>query len=193
MSRLSSTQVRFTVDQLFHLVETGVIDTDRVELINGRIYRMPPQAIPHMVAISLGSQLLTKTVPASDWLINQGTIRLGKYSAPDPDFIWLPCAIGTPVDRWPQPVLLIEVSDTTYRKDSGVKLRTYAYHGVPEYWIENLKQDRIEVYRQPANPTGKLRDCRYESIQHFVRGQSIPVAARPGVSLAVDGLLPPRA
>jgi Uma2 family endonuclease len=190
MSRVSSPVVRFTVEQLFQLVEMDVLGTNRVELINGRIYRMPAQALPHLVAVSRGNRLLNRVASSAEWLVCQGTIRLGKYSAPDPDFIWLPCPEGTSVDRWPQPILLIEISDSTYRKDSGIKLRTYAFHGVPEYWIENLKEDRIEVYRQPENPTGKLVDCRYALVQHFTRGQSIPIAARPGITLSVDELLP---
>jgi Uma2 family endonuclease len=98
--------------------------------------------------------------------------------------------IGTPVHLWPDPLLLVEVSDTSYRKDSGIKLRTYASHGVPEYWIANLRADQIDVHREPQNPTGDLQDCRYGSIQHFTRGQFVSLAARPSVRIAVDDLLP---
>ena len=190
MSRVSLPTTRFTVDEFFRLVEADALGTTRVELINGRIYRMAPQGGPHMAAITRGNKVLSRVAGEKDWVVSQGTLTLSRYSAPDPDLLWLPVPIGTPVHQWPNPILLIEVSDTTYRKDSGIKLRTYAFHGVPEYWIENLSADRIEVYRQPQNPTGRLRDCHYASVQHFGRGQSIPVAARSGVSLAVDELLP---
>jgi Uma2 family endonuclease len=143
-----------------------------------------------MVGVTRGMKALLRVAGPTDWVIAQGTLKLSRYSAPDPDVLWLPVREGTPVHEWPQPLLLIEVSDTTYRKDSGIKLRTYAFHGVPDYWIENLKADRIEVYRQPQNPTGRLRDCHYASVEHFTRGQSITVAARAGVTLAVDELLP---
>ena len=190
MSRVSLPTTRFTVDEFFRLVEADALGTTRVELINGRIYRMAPQGGPHMAAMSNATEVFNRVKRPNDWVIFQGTLRLGRFSAPDPNVLWLPVRKKTPEHLWPDPVLLIEISDTTYRKDSGVKLRTYAFHGVPEYWIENLPADRIEVYRQPQNPTGRLRDCHYASVQHFGRGQSIPVAARPGVSLAVDELLP---
>jgi Uma2 family endonuclease len=190
MSRVSSPHVRFTVDELFRLVEADVLDGTRVELLNGRIYRRGPQAVSHMAAISGGFAALFRVARADDWVIIRGTLILGRFSAPDPDLMLVPIPPGTPAHLWPDPLLVIEVSDTTYRKDSGIKLRTYAFYGVPEYWIENLRADRIEVYRQPQNPTGRLRDCHYASVQHFGRGQSIPVAARPGVTLAVDELLP---
>jgi Uma2 family endonuclease len=190
MSRVSLPTTRFTVDELFRLVEADVLGTTRVELLNGRIYRMAPQGGGHMAAVTRGAESLLRARKPNDWVIIQGTLILSRYFAPDPDLLWLPVPVGTPVHEWPDPILLIEVSDTSYRKDSGVKLRTYAFHGLPEYWIENLPADRIEVYRQPQNPTGRLRDCHYASVQHFGRGQSIPVTARAGVSLAVDELLP---
>lgn len=190
MARVSLPTTRFTVDELFRLVEADALGTTRVELINGRIYRMAPQGGPHMAAITRGARALLRVAAPTDWVVMQGTLILGRYFAPDPDLLWLPVPEGTPVDQWPTPLVLIEVSDTSYRKDSGIKLRTYAFHGVPEYWIENLRADRIEVYREPKNPTGRLRDCHYASVQHFGRGQFIPVAARPGVTLAVDELLP---
>ena len=190
MARVSSPHTRFTVDELFKLVHADALGTSRVELLNGRIYRMAPQGGPHMVAVTRGAKALLHAASASDWVILQGTLILNRFSAPDPDLLWLPVAEGTPVGQWPDPVLLIEVSDTSYRKDSGIKLRTYASHGVPEYWIENLPAGRIEVYRSPQNPTGQLRNCRYASVEHFGRGQTIRPQARPQVEFKVDDLLP---
>ena len=76
------------------------------------------------------------------------------------------------------------------REDSGSKLRKYAYHGIPDCWIENLRADRVEVYRDPVNPTGREGDYFYASVEPVGRGQSVPVLARPGVSIGVDDLLP---
>jgi len=120
----------------------------------------------------------------------QGTIRLDLYTMPDPDFLWLGCPMGTPVAEWPEPLLIVEISNTTYRLDSGIKLCKYAFHNITDYWIENLKENRIEVYREPKNPTARLKDCHFASVTHYVKGQSIELLNRPGVSVAVDDLLP---
>ena len=69
-------------------------------------------------------------------------------------------------------------------------MRLYASHGVPDYWIENLRADRVEVHRDPRNPTGDQDDCHYASVEHFGRGETIDVPGRPGVAIAVDDLLP---
>ena len=190
MGRVSLPTTRFTVDELFRLVEADALGTTRVELLNGRIYRRAPQAVPQMTAISRSSEALFRVARPSDWVVVQGTLILDRFSAPDPDLMLLPVPPGTPTHLWPDPTLLIEVSDTTYRRDSGPKLRKYAFHGVPQYWIENLGADRVEVYREPQNPTGRLRDCNYAVVEHYVRGQSVPLAGRPGVTLDVNELLP---
>lgn len=189
MSRVTLPTTRFTVDEFVRLVEADAFGTERVELLNGRMYFMT-QRRPHLVAISKGMKALGPIVPDDHWLLCQGTMRFDRLSAPDPDFIWLPVPIDTPEHHWPQPIVLIEISDTTYRKDSGPKLRKYAFHGVPEYWIENLRERRVEVYREPRNPTGRERDCHYASVTHFVAGQTIELSQRPGVTVAVDALLP---
>ena len=41
------------------------------------------------------------------------------------------------------------MSDTTLVKDKGIKLRSYARQGVRDYWIVNLVDDLVEVYRKP--------------------------------------------
>jgi Uma2 family endonuclease len=189
MSRVSLPTTRFTVDEFFRLVEADALGTTRVELISGRIYRTGRQAVPHMTCVSRGFEALMRIEGPHDWIIVRGTIILDRFSAPGPDLLWLPCPKGTPVHLWPDPILIVEISERTYHRDSGVKLRKYAFHGLPEYWIENLQDDRIEVYRQPQNPTGRLRDCHYASVQHFSRGQTVSVAARAGVTLSVDELL----
>jgi Uma2 family endonuclease len=189
MSRVTLPTTRFTVDEFVRLVEADAFGTTRVELLNGRIYFMT-QREAHMTAISKGGRALERIRKPTDWVVSQGTLRLDRYNAPDPDLMLLPVPENTATHLWPLPVLLIEVSETTYRKDSGIKLRKYAQAGIQDFWIENLNEDRIEVYRQPQNPTGHLRDCRYSSITEHARGESIPLLLRANVSLAVDDLLP---
>ncbi len=190
MSLLTLPTTRITVREYERMDRAGMFGHRRVELVAGRIYRMAPQLDPHMMAVSMGTEALLKIRRATDWVVIQGTLRLDRYSAPDPDLMLLPVPLGTPHEEWPSPILLIEISSTTYKRDSVVKLKKYAQSGIADYWIENLKADRIEVYRRPVNPTGKLRDCGYESVTHYGRGEEISLLARPEVMLAVDDLLP---
>lgn len=191
MSRaITSPKVRFTVREYLRMAEGGVLDGGRTELVQGRILRVPPQAIGHLAAMSRCAEALRKAARPGDWIILAGTYRLDDHSAPEPDLLWLPVPVGTPFDRWPKPVLLIEIADSSYRRDAGIKLRKYAQHGIADYWIVHLEQNRVEVYRDPQNPTGKSRDCRYASVTHHAPGASIALLARPEVTLQVSDLLP---
>jgi Uma2 family endonuclease len=119
-----------------------------------------------------------------------GTLRLDAFTMVDPDIVWVPAPFGTPHHERPKPLVVVEVSHTTYKRDSGIKLRHYAYFGIRDYWILHLKKHRIEVYRNPQNPTGQLGDCTYASVEKYVKGQSIALLDRPEVSFLVDDLLP---
>lgn len=190
MTRVTSPRIKFTASEYEKMARAGVFGHRRAELINGRIYRMAPQRDPHMIAVSKTTEALLRAKAPSDWIIIQGTLRLDRLNEPDPDFMWFDVPMGTPENQRPLPLLVIEISHTTYKKDSGVKLQMYAQHGIRDYWIVNTRADRVEVYRDPQNPTGDAAECRYDSVKHFTRGRSIALLRRPGVSLAVDDLLP---
>jgi Uma2 family endonuclease len=80
-------------------------------------------------------------------------------------------------------LLLVEVSDSTLNYDRDVKRPMYAEAGIIEYWIVNLIDECLEVYRGPR-PDGTYRDERV-----LKRGQSTDIAALPGVVIAVDEIL----
>jgi Uma2 family endonuclease len=193
MTLATSSNTRFTFAEYQKMADAGVFDLsdDRVELMNGRIYHVAPQRDPHMFAVAKGTELLLRVRKANELVLIQGTLRLDRFSAPDPDLQWFDVPFGTPEHKRPLPMLLIEVSHTTYRRDSGVKLRLYARHGILDYWIVNIPQQRVEVYRTPINPTPESASAwRYDSVHHFTQGQSIALLQRPSVSIMVDDLLP---
>lgn len=187
----TSKKIRFTVDEYFRMSEAGVLDGKRVELIEGRLVRMHAQAHPHRWTITRASRVfLDKFERKKFWVVVQGTLPLGRFNAPDPDIHVLDVPEGTFEPQLPKPFVVVEVSDTTYRKDSGIKLRQYAAAGIQDYWIANLKAQRIEVYREPENPTGKSKDWRYADVKHFKKGAQVKFLAYPKIGIAVDEILP---
>jgi Uma2 family endonuclease len=151
---------------------------------------MASQLHPHMWAISKVNRLLVQATTSDDTLIVQGTLYLDDLNAPDPDFQLFDVPVGTAPERLPLPILVIEVSDTTYRRDSGIKLRLYARAGIADYWIVNLNQNRVEVYRKPENPTGNDQDWRYASVNHLAAGETVEMLKRPSAKFEVAAMLP---
>lgn len=187
----TSKQVQFTVDEYFRMSDAGVFDGRRVELIEGRIFRMNAQAHPHRWAVSKASRAFQNRFEAKEfWVVVQGTLPLGRFGAPDPDIHCFAVPEGTDEELLPKPFVVVEVSDKSYRKDSGLKLRMYASAGIRDYWIINLNEKRIEVYREPSNSTGKRSGWRYKSVRHFKPGQKVKLLEFPKIAFAVNDLVP---
>jgi hypothetical protein len=72
---------------------------------------------------------------------------------------------------------VIEVADSSLRRDRTVKLGIYAGSGIACYIIVNLSDRTVEVYTQPFN--GKGRIGRY--------GRSITLTGRQAVELPAAG------
>src|SRR3954471_2781126 len=103
-------RMRWTVDKYFRMSELGFFDDRRVELLNGEIIEVPAQATPHRAAVTKISALLLPAFHGSAWVVIQGTLKLTRFSAPDPDFYVVAAPVGTPDAELPRPFLVIEVS-----------------------------------------------------------------------------------
>jgi Uma2 family endonuclease len=115
----------------------------------------------------------------------QSPLILDDFSEPQPDILLLnPEIFETGELPRPQDVLLVlEVADTTVRYDSQTKLATYARAGIPEYWIVNLADNTIDVYRQPQ------RDS-YAERARFQRGEKVALARFPDRLVEVSEIIP---
>lgn len=143
----------FSVSQYHQLAEAGIFKADdRVELLNGKIVVMSPIGPVHRRGVQRLSKLLDARLPA-DWeVMVQQPIGLAD-SEPQPDLSVVTATSAQRSDRHPVPTeiaLVVEVADSTLPIDRRVKLPVYAAAGVREYWIVNLPQRQVEVYRQPS-------------------------------------------
>ena len=151
----------FTYRDLLEMERTGIIGEDeRIELLGGRIYRMTIKP-PHAWAVAALTQRLSVAFNGRAMVATQQPLRLSDdmndTELPQPDVMLL--QEGTYLDH-PRPhhvLLLAEVSDSTLHKDTAIKLPLYARAGVPELWIVNLVQRRIEVHTDPAGSDYRYR------------------------------------
>jgi Uma2 family endonuclease len=124
----------------------------RLELIDGEILEMAPIGCNHSGHLNRINKLFTVlTADCADTSV-QNPLQLGDLSEPEPDFMLLKPSADFYCSRHPNAddvLLLIEVADSSLSFDQNQKLRLYARHNIPEYWLLNLKDSCIEVYRQP--------------------------------------------
>lgn len=184
---------RLTVDQYHSMIAAGIItEQDRVELMEGLLVAMNGHNPPHDFSITaLQKRLMTK-LPGDDWVVRiQMPVTLDT-SEPEPDIVLARGPEREYVDRHPAPtdiVLVVESADSTLTYDRSVKGPTYARNGLPEYWIINVVDRRVEVF---TGPTGPDSDPAYRQRREYEAGESVPLVIGGGevARFAVDDLLP---
>lgn len=179
---------RITVDEYYRMAEVGLLAPDaRVELIEGEIIDMPPIGPDHGSVVDRLNHLLVPAVGERAIVRVQGAVRLSRMSEPQPDVALL--VPRTDYYRAGHPsgentYLVIEVSDSTLRYDRDVKVPLYARHGVPEVWIVDLQNNRLLLWRSPAD--GKYAEAATTAGPGEMR--EMPIAALAGMTVDLSGL-----
>ena len=186
---------RFSMDEYHRLIEIGFFDEDeRVELLEGVLVSMSPIKPPHAYVVDLVLLLFAS-------LLSRGEIRLRVQSPisiaeiesePEPDLVIVRDLGAVHAERHPYPtevLLLVEVADTSLAHDRSHKGTIYAQAGISDYWIWNLVDSSLEVYREPH--TSSAGDALYQTKLTYRRGDSVAPLAFPDFEIAVDDVLPP--
>jgi Uma2 family endonuclease len=179
---------RMTVEEYLALFERGLLEEDdRVELLDGVVVAMAPPNPPHCGNTSRAAHALRLAVGDRAHVREEKPLIVGRHSLPEPDAAVVPLDPLVYTRSHPTTAfLVVEVSDSSLPQDRLSKSRIYAGHGIPEYWIVNLRGERIEVLRDPD----RRRRC-YRETTIVRRGTRLELVALPGVAVLSDDLLPP--
>jgi Uma2 family endonuclease len=181
---------RWTRKEYYRAAQLGLFRADeRLELLDGEIIAKLTQNPPHAVTMVLAGQILSQAFGPAHHVRSQLPLILNNQSEPEPDFV---VVRGTARDYLPEHpravdvVLVVEVADTTLRFDRNRKLVAYARARIAEYWILNLPQRTLEVYREPSR-------SRHRSALAYSEQAVVTPLAAPDASIRVTDLLPPPA
>jgi Uma2 family endonuclease len=147
---------KWTLDRYHQAVAAGVFDDQSVELLQGELVVMPPEGEPHTYFSDRLSKVLQRLLGERAQVREARPITLPNDSEPEPDI-----AIVQPLDAvylehhpYPENIFwLIEYSNTTLGKDLSVKKSSYVEAGIQEYWVVNLKDLQLIVFRD-LTPSG---------------------------------------
>ena len=183
---MPATKHRFTVDDYYRMGDAGVFPPGRrVELLEGEIIDMMPIDPFHSGVVNRLADYFSKR-DQGRWLVtNQNPVRLGRHSEPEPDVVLVRRDPDDYTGRHPQPgdvLLLIEVSNSSLDYDRTDKFAAYGKAGIEEYWIVNLVEECVEIYREPH-----FRG--YASAAVCKPGDAASPAAFPDVAVDVAWLL----
>ena len=181
----------WTVDEYYQMAELGFFHGKRVELIEGEIIEMSPMKSPHMTGITLASEIL-RQIFIQDYTIRvQGPMNFSEITEPEPDVAVVKGKIRDFTVAHPKNAeLIIEVSDSTLRYDRTKKASLYAKNKIQEYWIVNVKDKRLEVFRRPIKDKTAFYGFGYAEIQIFIEKDTVSPLAKPDAKINVADILP---
>ncbi|MBE9079428.1 Uma2 family endonuclease [Romeria aff. gracilis LEGE 07310] len=169
---MSLTTYKWTIDRFHQAISAGLFDDQPIELLRGELIVMPPEREPHAYFNSEVGDYLRALLGSRAKVREAHPIALPNDSEPIPDL-----AIAKPLgtvylEHHPYPndiFWLIEFSNTTLSKDLTEKKAIYAEAGIVEYWVVNLKDRELNIFRD-------LNDGRYSTEQTYQTGSISPLA-----------------
>jgi len=163
------------------MVELGLFDSERIELLYGVIVRMSPKGAPHDSAIDRLTEWLVTALAGRATVRIQNAFAASDGSEPEPDVAVVPRG-DYRAEHPSRALLIIEVADSSLETDRGVKARLYAECGVEEYWIVNVRDGLVEVHSEIVRGS-------YARVLPYRAGSKVRLTQFPDVELAVSDLL----
>jgi Uma2 family endonuclease len=167
------------------MIEAGILDGRSVELLNGEIIDMSPEGEPHASASVEAGEYLMRLLGDRAQVRPAKPITLPSVgSEPEPDLAIVERLGWEYRQHHPYPrniFWVIEYSNTSLSRDLDEKKLLYAKAGIQEYWVVNLKDMTVVIFRHPV-------DGAYQFEQMLSRGTITPLAF-PDLAVSVSQLL----
>jgi len=162
------------------LVESGLLQDSRTELLLGALIDRTPQGPLHADVIRRLAERLIRELPPQVQTRVQSPLAVSDDSEPEPDLAVVPAGDYRSIHP-ATALLVVEVADTSVLKDRGIKTAIYAAAGIPEYWLVNLAEGIIEIHRRPES--GRYADVDRLDRTGTVTSQVCPVIRIPAIEI----------
>jgi Uma2 family endonuclease len=182
---------RWTKEEYYRLGELGFFRGQKVELIEGEILVHHPLSPPNAAACCGVHDALRGLVDAGYRVRCRLPFDLGQTKEPEPDVAVVIGTRGQYMHAHPTTaVLIVEVADSSLAYDRGRKGSLYAAAAIRDYWIVNLVDNQVEVYRDPVLDPQGPHGWRYSNHIDLRGGDSVSPLALPQTAIPVADLLP---
>lgn len=171
----------FTIEEYHRAIETGLLCDRRVELIEGLIVEIPPEGTEHVYFEENLVKKLERSLSGRAYVRESKPITLSN-SEPEPDIVVARLPRSQYIEHHPfseDIELLIEVSKATRNRDLSTKKQLYAAENISEYWIVDIKNRKLIVFRFPASG-------EYQQRIEFSASETVYPLAFPDIAIAVS-------
>ncbi len=183
---VSRSRRKFSVADYYAMAAAGILaPQERVELLNGAVIEMAPIGEHHAFSVDWVNEALIFPLQRRAVVRIQNPLHIDDQSMLQPDLMLLERRDDFYRHGHPAPeevLLLIEVSDSTVDYDRNEKLPRYAEAGIPEVWIVNLRDRRVESYTEPDG-------SQYAKTRYFGIGDSISPQAFPDITIDIKPIM----
>lgn len=187
MSGSSPDLGHYTAERYLSMGECGILSPDdRVELLDGLIVAMAPASPGHEEAVLRVQYALLRRLGLEVLVRVQSSFLVGSDSVLQPDVAVVPGTLGDYQEKLPSRAsLVVEVARSSLAQDRLTKSAIFARAGVPCYWIVNLRDGVVEVYREPD----RFRSL-YRSVARAIGRDPLVIDDFPGVAFEAGEFLP---
>lgn len=187
MAVIEAERYLFTIAEFDRLFASDIFtEDDRIEFLDGELIRMSAIGGRHIRTINRTNGLFLGLNDPTIQISVQNPFRIDERASFLPDLMVLrTSAESNTVPTADEVLLVIEVADSSRNYDRNTKLPRYASAGIPEAWLFDLVDDRLERHTDP-------RDGAYQQIAVAARGEQIASTMLPTLLLNVDTILGPR-
>lgn len=178
----------WTVEEYHQMAKAGIFHPEeRVELIAGQIIRMSAKGTAYTAAVRRTAKVLRNLLENQAEIYTQDPIQLGDFSEPEPDVAVVRLDPLDYADHHPTPseiYLIIEVADSSFKYDRETKAKVYAKSGIADYWVLDVIDRKLHVFREPTQEG-------YHSEVIFSEEASVSPLQFPDVAITLQDMLPP--
>ncbi len=160
------TLLKWTIQDYHHLVNQGLLDGKKVELLDGNLVTMPPEGPLHSYTNNASADYLRQKLQGLALVREAHPITL-IHSEPEPDIAIVVPPQELYKERHPHAddiFWLIEIANSTQAYDLNDKKQIYAKEGILEYWVADLTNRQLVVFREPRNGDYDLQQTHSEGI-----------------------------
>jgi Uma2 family endonuclease len=182
----------FTSDEFHDMGDSGALEGRSVILVDGEILDMPNPNPPHDAVVGIIDYVLKAIFPLPNyWVRIQTGFPTTTDTDPVPDLAVVP---GSPRDypkKHPRvAVLIVEVADSSLAFDRSEKADLYAAAGIEDYWVVDLVNHQLLVFRDPVADSASRRGSSYRTKLALGPTDTVSPLAKPTAIISVADLLP---
>jgi Uma2 family endonuclease len=179
------TLTKWTVENYHQMIDTGILNNHRVELINGEIIEMSPEGpFHHFVNLNVADYL--RDLLGQKAIISEAHPITLDNSEPEPDIAIIHPPRIKYKNRHPYPediYWLIEIADSTRKIDLGIKKSLYARVEIPEYWVIDLKNQSLKIFQNPLDGDYQITKEYQDGIVYSLAFPEIEISVKKLIAI----------